>query len=100
MSNDFERALLIKDVCVTQYDSVYFFKIGSLVLTEPLNLTTLAGNRMIWLSGIFYSMPFLAYIYILIVIPSLSCAARNNHRCICCYCISCCDCSSRVYSIG
>ncbi len=46
-----------------------FLKMGSSALTEPLNFSLIVSNRMIWAGGFFYSSAFLAYIYVLRVVP-------------------------------
>lgn len=46
-----------------------FLKIGVSALAQPLSFLSLATNPMICIGGVFYSVAFLGYIYLLKLLP-------------------------------
>ena len=46
-----------------------FLKIGVSALAQPLSFLSLVTNPMIWIGGVFYSVAFLGYIYVLKIVP-------------------------------
>ena len=46
-----------------------FLKIGVSALAQPFSFFALVSNPMIWIGGVFYSVAFLGYIYVLKVVP-------------------------------